>query len=61
MYKCVICRFDAELDDVIAPVSNGRCVCLRCFTRETGGARAMSKELRQDLQSALSAIPAPWA
>jgi hypothetical protein len=54
MYVCVLCRFETELDDVIAPVSSGRCVCLRCFTRETETAVAMSIELRRDVAAALS-------
>lgn len=58
MYRCVICRFDAEFDDVIAPVSNGRCVCLRCFSRETGTERLMPKDLRRDIISALAGLPA---
>lgn len=61
MFRCIICRFEAELDDVIAPASNGRCVCLRCFARETDTARSMSQELRRDVTSALADLPATWA
>lgn len=55
MFTCVICRFEAELDDVIAPTRRGRCVCLRCFSRETETSRPMSKELRRDLSFVLGA------
>ena len=34
----------------------GRCVCLRCFDRETGSARPMPKALRRALVAALAAI-----
>ncbi len=61
MYKCVICHFESELDDVIAPASNGRCVCLRCFARETDTALPMPKDLRRDVSSALASLPATWA
>ena len=54
MFICVICRFETELDDVIAPVANGRCVCLRCFVRETESAVAMPAWLLRDLAAALT-------
>jgi len=37
----VICRFATELDDVVAPSADRRCVCLRCFHRETRSALPM--------------------
>lgn len=55
MYTCVICRFAVELDDTIAPIPSGWCVCLRCFGRETETTVAMPKELRRDLSAALAA------
>lgn len=58
MYKCVICRFEAELDDAIAPPAGGRCVCLRCFARETETARPMPGALRRDIAAALAGMPA---
>jgi hypothetical protein len=54
MFVCVLCRFETELDDVIAPVAGGRCVCLRCFHRETESCKSMSKQLRRDLMSTLA-------
>jgi hypothetical protein len=55
MYLCVICRFPAELDDVIAPTSTGRCVCLRCYARETESTRHLSKSMLLDVCDALGA------
>jgi hypothetical protein len=54
MTICSICRFEAELDDVAVPGGAGRCICLRCFSRETGSARPMAKALRQQLSAALT-------
>ncbi|MFN8559777.1 MAG: hypothetical protein U0531_21330 [Dehalococcoidia bacterium] len=62
MYTCVICRWDTEFDDVVlAPEGNGRCVCLRCYARETDTERPMPKDLRRDISAALAALPAGWA
>jgi len=55
MYTCVICRFTVELDDTIAPIPSGWCVCVRCFARETETIRLVPKELRRDLSAALAA------
>jgi len=52
---CVICHFETELDDVVAQ-SSGKCVCLRCYVRETGAERPMPKELRRELAALLSAV-----
>ncbi|MFN8559774.1 MAG: hypothetical protein U0531_21315 [Dehalococcoidia bacterium] len=56
MFTCVICRFAAELDDVVAPTATGRCVCLRCFARETDTAMSMPKNLRRALSAALAEV-----
>ena len=55
MWACAICRFETELDDVVLTCGDGRCICLRCFERETGSARPMPKGLRQHLVAALIA------
>ena len=55
MFTCTICRFETELDDVAIPAAAGRCVCLRCFARETGTARPMPKGLRGQLLATLAA------
>ena len=55
MWTCSICRFATELDDVVARMAGDRCLCLRCFDRETGGAHSMPKALRRALTAALAA------
>jgi hypothetical protein len=49
MLTCIICRFDTELDDAISATAGGRCLCLRCYNRETGNERPMPKALRRDV------------
>ena len=56
MATCRICRFETELDDVVLGGRTGRCICLRCFNREAGGARPMPKGLRRALSAVLAAI-----
>lgn len=58
MLTCIICRFETELDDAITHSPRGRCVCLRCFNRETGDDRRMSNALRRDLIATLAGIGA---
>ena len=55
MHRCRICHFDTELDDVVLRFASGACLCLRCYSRETGCARPMPKALRRDLVAALAA------
>ena len=54
MWACAICRFDTELDDVMLRRGGGRCVCLRCYGRETGAIRPMPEVLRHQLIAALA-------
>ncbi len=54
MLTCTICHFETELDDAVVARTDGRCICLRCYGRETGGARPMSKALRRQLSAALA-------
>ncbi|MHB8574004.1 MAG: hypothetical protein ACYDCQ_01610 [Dehalococcoidia bacterium] len=53
MLTCVICRFEAVIDDVVLATASGQCVCLRCYCRETGSTRTMPKDLRRDLVAVL--------
>ena len=46
MPRCIICRFETELDDVVTAGTGGRCVCLRCYLRETGTEQPMPRDLR---------------
>ena len=56
MLTCTICHFETELDDVVlSSRDGGRCVCLRCFDRETGSTRRMPKGLRRELSDLLAA------
>jgi hypothetical protein len=55
MFTCLICRFDAELDDVALRRGGPRCICLRCYTRETGTEKRMPKGLRGQLLATLAA------
>ncbi len=54
MMTCIICRFDVELDDVAIGSAHERCVCLRCYGRETGTSLAMPKTLQRELAAALA-------
>jgi hypothetical protein len=58
MLTCIICRFETELDDAVAATPRGRCVCLRCYNRETGAERRMPKDLRRAVVEALAALEA---
>ncbi len=64
MLRCMICHFEVELDDVALGGTGGRCVCLRCYGRETGTLRTLPKTLQRELRAALAHLPAesdPWA
>lgn len=54
MYQCVICRGEVEADDaeLVNRELPGRCICLRCWTRETGTTRYLSRELCRELVAA---------
>jgi hypothetical protein len=54
MTTCRICRFETELDDVAVQGGAGRCICLRCYGRETGSTRPMPKALQRQLAAALA-------
>jgi hypothetical protein len=53
LHVCIICRFPAELDDAVVPTSAGRCICLRCYSRETGSAKVLNRRLRDQLNAVL--------
>jgi hypothetical protein len=54
MRTCTICHFETELDDVVVTLTGDRCVCLRCFGRETGNVVPMPKGLRREIIAALA-------
>ncbi len=51
MYRCNICHFAVELDDVQIRGMHENCVCLRCYARIVDSEKPMPKELRQELIS----------
>ena len=53
MWTCNICRFAAELEDVVARMAANRYICLRCFDRETNQSKPMPEALRRALSAAL--------
>ncbi len=54
MVTCVLCGFVTELDDAALLLGGRpRCICLRCFARETGTARAMPPALRREVDACL--------
>jgi hypothetical protein len=56
MIACRICRFETELDDVVLRHGTDECICLRCYDRETGGARLMPKALRREIDAVLATV-----
>jgi hypothetical protein len=56
MLTCTICHFDTELDDIVVTTGAGRCVCLRCYGRETESDRPMPKALRREVVAALETM-----
>ena len=56
MFTCVICRFGVPLDDTVISGKTGRCICLRCYARETGSEQIMPSRLSSDLRVTLNAI-----
>ena len=56
MVTCMVCRFDIVEDDVAFRAGAGRCVCLACYLRETGAARAVPRRLHHEIVAALTAI-----
>jgi hypothetical protein len=58
MRTCTICRFETQPDDMVVVHISGRCICLRCYTRETESAHPMSSALRRELMALLEGIAA---
>ncbi len=56
MLRCILCAFDAEIDDAVVIGAGGRCICLRCFSKETNNEKRMDKHLRRDLIATLATI-----
>ena len=56
MSTCRICHVATERDDVVLHGPAGSCICLRCYSRETGTARAMPTALRRALTVVLAEL-----
>jgi hypothetical protein len=56
MFRCTICRWDVELDDVEIRGINGGCICVRCYGRLVENERRMPKELRKELISVMAEV-----
>lgn len=56
MYRCILCGFDVELDDARVPIA-GKCICIRCWTRETGDTHSLPTGLRKEAERAAKEAP----
>lgn len=56
MFHCILCAFDVELDDTVVTSAGFRCICLRCYSRETGNLKLMTRGLRKELVSTLGQV-----
>jgi hypothetical protein len=56
MFRCILCAFEVELDDAVVAAQGARCICLRCYTRETNNTKLMTKGLRRELTATLATI-----
>jgi hypothetical protein len=52
MYRCILCGFDVVLADVRIEMRGGRCICLRCFLRETCHTERLGAALRREIEQA---------
>ena len=58
MVMCMLCQFEAPLDDAAVLRADGCCICLRCYGRETETSLRMPKLLRRQLIAALAELEA---
>jgi hypothetical protein len=55
MVTCLVCGFQTELDDAaVLLATRARCICLRCFGRETGSARPVPETLRREVAACIT-------
>lgn len=54
MLTCIICGDDTALDDVQILGGAGRCICLRCYSRETGRELEVPRTLRRAVMRAMA-------
>lgn len=54
-YRCVLCGYMVELDDAMVPsLATARCICIRCWARETADEHPTTDEERKRLEQALT-------
>jgi len=56
MFRCIVCHFDVELDDVEIRGRHGGCVCVNCYARLVENEKRMPKELRRELVSFMTEV-----
>ena len=55
MRTCRLCLWAVTPDDVVVELRGDRCICLRCYLRETGTDRPMPREYQRQISEALHA------
>jgi hypothetical protein len=60
VFRCAVCRFLVELDDVVVRNRCGLCICLRCYLRLVEKEKPMPAWLRGALVEVLAAIRDVW-
>jgi hypothetical protein len=58
MRICLMCHWLTVMDDVVLAGPTGRCICLRCYTRETNSGRPLPRLLREELIRLLDLLEA---
>ncbi len=56
MRTCRLCLWQVTLDDVVVPLRADRCICLRCYLRETGDNRQMTTGYQREIDAALQSM-----
>ncbi|HLZ69483.1 MAG TPA: hypothetical protein VKV26_06165 [Dehalococcoidia bacterium] len=56
MFRCTVCHFDVELDDVEIRGGYRACICVRCYSRLVDNEKRMSKELRRELVAFMAEV-----
>jgi hypothetical protein len=54
MRTCRLCQWQVVLDDVVVSLRGDRCICLRCYLRETGDDRRMPRDYQREIDAALA-------
>lgn len=57
LFRCVVCHFEVQFDDVKIHATRGpNCVCVRCFHRETNSEKTLDKRSREEWERFVNAI-----